>query len=150
MNQDNDVEKLFSWLQTPDIRYREFAGAREITDAVSIVRVRADTPENEAPAAHNTKLDEEYPPNQYPDQSQTRIEIAAREPAASALPSVVHHEPAAEASPPPSTDADPNEEAPRSLHSVFNRLSGGRASDRDPRERTSRIPGLRPTDGRPR
>ena len=45
MNQDDDVERLFSWLQTPDLRYREFAGAREVTDAVVTLRDRANTPE---------------------------------------------------------------------------------------------------------
>ena len=44
MNQDDDVERLFSWLQTPDLRYREFAGAREVTDAVVTLRDRANTP----------------------------------------------------------------------------------------------------------
>jgi len=34
MDHDDDVEHLFSWLQTPELRYREFAGAREITDSV--------------------------------------------------------------------------------------------------------------------
>jgi hypothetical protein len=38
MNHDDDVEHLFSWLQTPELRYREFAGAREITDTVIVGR----------------------------------------------------------------------------------------------------------------
>jgi len=48
MSQDDDVERLFSWLQTPDLRYREFAGAREVTDAVVLYQGRANTPEIEA------------------------------------------------------------------------------------------------------
>ena len=148
MTQDNDVEKLFSWLQTGDLRYREFAGAREITDTVSIVRVRTDTAETETPAApppHYAKLDEEYPPNQYPDQSQSRVAIE-RVP-----PPVVHHDaPVEPPAPAPPTEADSTDQPRSSLNTVFNRLSGGRAGDRDPRERTSRIPGLRPNNGRPR
>jgi hypothetical protein len=35
MDHDGDVERLFSWLQTPDLRYREFAGEREISDATA-------------------------------------------------------------------------------------------------------------------
>ncbi|GEM_PF-3255146 len=35
MEHDDDVERLFSWLKTPDLRYREFAAAREIADAVA-------------------------------------------------------------------------------------------------------------------
>jgi len=35
MEQATDVERLFSWLKTEDLRYREFAGAREVTDAVA-------------------------------------------------------------------------------------------------------------------
>lgn len=48
MNRDDDVERLFSWLQTPDLRYREFAGAREVTDTVMLLQGRANTPEIEA------------------------------------------------------------------------------------------------------
>src|SRR5580692_1587930 len=44
MNQDDDVERLFSWLQTPDLRYREFAGAREVTDTMVTSHDRANTP----------------------------------------------------------------------------------------------------------
>src|SRR5690348_16737742 len=35
MDNDGDVERLFSWLQTPDLRYREFAGEREVSDATA-------------------------------------------------------------------------------------------------------------------
>jgi hypothetical protein len=47
MDQDDDVEHLFSWLQTPELRYREFAGAREITDTVVTWQPRANTPSAE-------------------------------------------------------------------------------------------------------
>ena len=48
VKRDDDVERLFSWLQTPDLRYREFAGAREVTDAVMLSHSPANTPEIEA------------------------------------------------------------------------------------------------------
>ncbi len=83
MDQDDDVERLFSWLQTPEIRYREFAGAREVTDAVVTWQARTNTPQLDPPAPHNVQLDEEYPQDQFPDQSQVRVEVepAARGPA---------------------------------------------------------------------
>jgi hypothetical protein len=86
MNQDEDVDRLFSWLQTPDIRYREFAGAREVTDATVSYQLRTNTPDIGAPAPHNVQLDEEYPADQFPDQSQVRVEI---EPARQTPPTVV-------------------------------------------------------------
>jgi hypothetical protein len=48
VKRDDDVERLFSWLQTPDLRYREFAGAREVTDTVMMLHSPANTPEIEA------------------------------------------------------------------------------------------------------
>lgn len=83
MDQDDDVEHLFSWLQTPELRYREFAGAREITDSVVIVQQRrADnsaTPEDwPVDAPHdNTQLNEEHPQDQFPDQGETRGGVLA-------------------------------------------------------------------------
>ena len=35
MDNASDVERLFSWLKTEDLRYREFAASREVTDAVA-------------------------------------------------------------------------------------------------------------------
>ena len=58
MDHDDDVEHLFSWLQTPELRYREFAGAREITDTVITWRARA---EAEAAAAENAGAVAEAP-----------------------------------------------------------------------------------------
>ncbi|HVH81304.1 MAG TPA: hypothetical protein VM782_18030 [Stellaceae bacterium] len=90
MDHEDDVEHLFSWLQTPDLRYREFAGAREITDSVIIVHqqranntpVPADAPVH--PPRPRTRLrdrlEEEYPENQFPDQGETRIEVLPAHP----------------------------------------------------------------------
>lgn len=80
MDHDDDVEHLFSWLQTPELRYREFAGAREITDAVVIVQQQrasnTPVPQDEPVDAphHDARLDEEYPEDQFPDQGETRVE----------------------------------------------------------------------------
>jgi hypothetical protein len=35
MDHDDDVERLFSWIKTPDLHYREFAGERDMADAVA-------------------------------------------------------------------------------------------------------------------
>jgi hypothetical protein len=51
MDHDDDVEHLFSWLQTPELRYREFAGAREITDTVVTWLPRSETVETAAPVS---------------------------------------------------------------------------------------------------
>jgi hypothetical protein len=97
MDQDEDVERLVSWLQTPEIRYREFAGAREVTDATVALQARTNTPQLDPPAPHHVQLDEEYPQDQFPDQSQVVVEVepAARGPATSApMPAEIRREPA--------------------------------------------------------
>jgi hypothetical protein len=104
MDQDEDVERLFSWLQTPEIRYREFAGAREVTDASVAFQARTNTPQLDPPAPHHVQLDEEYPQDQFPDQSQVVVEVepAARGPATIApMPAEIRREPAMTPPPPP-------------------------------------------------
>jgi hypothetical protein len=79
MDHDDDVEHLFSWLQTPELRYREFAGAREITDAV-IAQVRPNPAEVPVPPPGNTQLQEEYPADQFPDQRAAPEDVVIRAP----------------------------------------------------------------------
>jgi hypothetical protein len=78
MDEDDDVERLFSWLQTPELRYREFAGAREIADTVMTWQARPNTPPPANSAKGNTQLQEEYPPDQFPDQSGMPVEPISR------------------------------------------------------------------------
>ncbi|MGA8401008.1 MAG: hypothetical protein WB697_14040 [Stellaceae bacterium] len=86
MDHDDDVEHLFSWLQTPELRYREFAGAREITDSVAIVQQQRESntpvPQDRPVGAphHDTQLNEEYPVDQFPDQGETRVEMLVESP----------------------------------------------------------------------
>ena len=88
MDRDDDVEHLFSWLQTPELRYREFAGAREITDSVVIVQQQrannTPVPQDEPIGAphHDVQLNEEYPEDQFPDQGETRVEVLPEAPPA--------------------------------------------------------------------
>jgi hypothetical protein len=78
MDHDDDVEHLFSWLQTPELRYREFAGAREITDTVVIAQVRPNPADIPVPPPGNTQLQEEYPPDQFPDQRDAPEDVVIR------------------------------------------------------------------------
>jgi hypothetical protein len=80
MDHDDDVEHLFSWLQTPELRYREFAGAREITDTVVIAQVRPNPADIPVPPPGNTQLQEEYPPDQFPDQRDAPEDVVVRAP----------------------------------------------------------------------
>ena len=79
MDHDDDVEHLFSWLQTPELRYREFAGAREITDAV-IAQLRPNPAAVPVPPPGNTQLQEEYPADQFPDQRDASEDVVIRAP----------------------------------------------------------------------
>jgi len=89
MDHDDDVEHLFSWLQTPELRYREFAGAREITDAVITSQARPDSTEAGLVPSHNTQLEEEYPLDQFPDQEVAPADIMVQQrPAAAPRPPV--------------------------------------------------------------
>jgi hypothetical protein len=78
MDQDDDVEHLFSWLQTPELRYREFAGAREITDAIVSWQPRPSEADTPVAQSHNTQLAEEYPPDQFPDQTYAPVDVVER------------------------------------------------------------------------
>ena len=86
MDHDDDVEHLFSWLQTPELRYREFAGAREITDTVVTWQARQNTangeaPADQAPAHENVQLEEEQPVDRLPDRSEVEVEPPVSGPA---------------------------------------------------------------------
>jgi hypothetical protein len=64
MDKDDDVERLFSWLKTPELRYREFGAEREIADAVGTW-----------PALHKTAVQTGHPAETVPPERDT----AARE-----------------------------------------------------------------------
>jgi hypothetical protein len=108
MDHDDDVEHLFSWLQTPELRYREFAGAREITDTVVTWQARTNTEEAvaaETPTPGNTQLDEEYPADQFPDQVAEKVEFEPappmQRPSSHGTPAMIAPMPMPAAEPPP-------------------------------------------------
>jgi hypothetical protein len=82
MDHDDDVEHLFSWLQTPELRYREFAGAREITDAVIIWQARPNSIETASVPSDNIQLEEEYPLDQVPHRQDAPADIVSQRPVA--------------------------------------------------------------------
>src|SRR5882672_9767731 len=52
MDRDEDVERLLSWLKTPDLRYREFASQREVAETVPTWPIpRSATAETVEPSA---------------------------------------------------------------------------------------------------
>jgi len=117
MKSDDDVAKLFSWLQTPEMHYREFADAREIADILPGA-TRPKTAEHPRPPQEAYRAEEAAP---------RHAETLRGEPAP---PPSAEPPPEAAAGSPP-TPADSTEQARRPLDSVFNRLAGGRADDRD-------------------
>jgi hypothetical protein len=88
MDHDDDVEHLFSWLQTPELRYREFAGAREITDTIVIWQARPTSEDTPVAPPENVQLAEEYPPDQFPDQQGAPADFVVQNPAAAAGPAM--------------------------------------------------------------
>ncbi|MBV9552767.1 MAG: hypothetical protein JO032_08250 [Alphaproteobacteria bacterium] len=50
MDRNDDVQRLFSWLQTPDLRYREFADARDVPDVAPAARPRPPAGRDDAAA----------------------------------------------------------------------------------------------------
>jgi len=78
MDHETDVEHLFSWLQTPELRYREFASVREITDTIIPVSERpsavlAQLPPGETPSQPVAGTD--------PEESFVRSEASIHDPA---------------------------------------------------------------------
>jgi len=125
MKSDDDVAKLFSWLQTPEMHYREFADARDIADALP-GGTRPETAERPRPSQEAHRVEEA---------AQRHDETQRSEPGSPLSPQHVEPPPeAAEAPTPPKS----TEQARRPLDSVFNRLAGGRAGDRDPTNRRPR------------
>lgn len=148
MDHQDDVQRLFSWLQTPDLRYREFARDREVPDRVST----APTTRNAAAAApqagqSNTGLRQPdfaepvTPPPERPSAGLLGGAYRGDEPTGSSP-----ADPAPQAAP----ASGGEQAAPRSLDSVFGRLAGTRQRLPDPRERPRQGPGAGPSGGRSR
>ena len=62
-------------MQTPDIRYREFAGARDVSDAVIASQAEVGQPVLNPPARGDVHLEEEHPQHPSPDQSQPAVHV---------------------------------------------------------------------------
>ena len=162
-DRDSDVDRLFSWLQTPDLHYREFADGREVTDAVV---TRVDRPVA-PPAAENATVSATPAPSARqepamiaPTPIATPPAVPATSPAPAAPPSAeptvaarlfggtARDSAAANREAAESKNTEPQQ--PRSLDAVFGRLAGGNTRPADPRERLRHIPGLNPPPERSR
>jgi hypothetical protein len=62
MDRDDDVERLFSWIKTPDLHYREFAADREVADAAATWPALRDAVPEPSPA------DKRLQPEPYDDE----------------------------------------------------------------------------------
>ncbi|HZK89464.1 MAG TPA: hypothetical protein VFC56_04885 [Stellaceae bacterium] len=157
MDHEDDIERLFSWLQTPELRYREFAGAREITDAAVTSPPYPDTAGHAIPAGEPLR---EVEPGEYTDEPVAPVtgtrgssDVSATPPAPPGAPGLLGGayreggQPAAgetgSTAEPPAGSADSRQGNERSLDVVFGRLSDARDRLPDPRERPRQIPGSR-------
>jgi hypothetical protein len=121
MDHDDDVEHLFSWLQTPDLRYREFAGAREVTDTVATSQI-----------LRNLSNGSIVPAAEVEPEPEPSVEAAAREmSAASAQPSTAR-EAVARPSPMQRPLGAPGDAVPVAERGVFALGAGGRAAASQP------------------
>ena len=150
----DDLQRLFSWLQTPDLRYREFSGEREMPDWPAA---------GEAPVAPRVRGGLRQPEFTEPEPAPERDPVietppvapaahAAEPPLAPPQSGLLGGAYRAEAGPGPVEAAprapaeDPQQSAARrnggrSLDSVFGRLSGTRERLPDPRDRPRQGPG---------
>ena len=148
-HEEDDVQRLFSWLQTPDLRYREFAGAREVTDTVITLRPRANTASAGVPPARPLADEERSEPTApaapTPASGSGLLGGAYRDVSATEA------DPAPSAAPQPApTPPDASPSGGRALDSIFGRLAGTRERLPDPRERPRQGPGSGSSGGRSR
>jgi hypothetical protein len=132
MSQDDDIEKLLSWLQMPDLVYRDFAGTRDVSDAPGPAGARREYLEEEVRVA-----EEELARRPVVEEHPTLSDPAARRPRRPAM-----------IAPEPSGEAEPQGDRP--LNQVFDRLGPSQSRLPDPRDRARNIPPLGPPRGRPR
>jgi len=160
MAYEEDVERLFSWLKTPDLRYREFAADRELADAAATwpgLRrgAAADTPAGELGAAEEEAVPP--PPSVRREPVLPQTDRPAPPPGATRggrdLPfgstyrgfDDDERRAAPPPPPPPDTPSEPGEgQPPRSLDSVFSRLRGAAGRYREERQDGSDRPGTKP------
>jgi hypothetical protein len=171
MAYEEDVERLFSWLKTPDLRYREFAADRELADAAATwpgLRrgAAADSPAGERGAAEEESVplpaDRPSSDRAAPPPSSVRREPVLPETDRPAPPPGAARggrdlpfgstyrgfdDDERRAAPPPSSDppSEPGEgQPPRSLDSVFSRLRGAAGRYREERQDGSDRQGTKP------
>jgi hypothetical protein len=139
----DDLQRLFSWLQTPDLRYREFAGEREMPDPLTPGGTAEAVPERRAGLRQPEFAEPEPAPERDPPAA-TPLAEPAEEPVAppsAGLLGGAYRTRAGEGAAPSPTPAEDQQQSAgrqdpgRSLDSVFGRLSGRRDRLPDPRDR---------------
>lgn len=126
MDNDDDVERLFSWIRTPDLHYREFASERDLADAVAAWPMPRRTADDTARRDHrrDADIDVERGPSaaERTALSERLATLFGRREPPPASPSAF--EPAETREPPPEEPADdlPSEPEPPAPPAIFARL----------------------------
>ena len=149
MDHEDDVQRLFSWLQTPDLPYREFAQERIVPDRVATLQVPQNTVAQGQVSGglRQPQFAEPVTPPAADAEGQARSGLLGGAYRDSAPGAPSQPSPAADAPPPP---PEGEQGGSRSLDSVFGRLAGTRDRLPDPRERPRPGPGTGPSGGRSR
>jgi len=150
MDRDDDVGRLIAWLKAPEFQYREFAGQRDLAEALAnwpVLRKAVGAPEPPAGAAPPR-------PARPPARDEAPTGAAADAPAAPAarpfLTLVPDRAPPPETAPPgaappaPRPPAEAADAHPRSLDAIFSRLARADRPQRDARGRVAGRSGLGP------
>src|SRR5581483_793841 len=121
MDRDDDVGRLIAWLKAPEFQYREFAGQRDLAEALAnwpVLRKAVGAPAEPAARPFLTLVPDRAPP---PETA-----------------------PPGAAPPAPRPPAEAADAHPRSLDAIFSRLARADRPQRDARGRVAGRSGLGP------
>jgi hypothetical protein len=107
MDRDDDVERLFSWIRTPDLHYREFADTREVADSVATWPALRDAVPEPNPADERLEPEGSYESEMLPAERARHADRPAAIFGHRELPPPAYH--------PAATSAPPEEEATREV-----------------------------------
>lgn len=121
MDRHDDVERLFSWIKTPDLHYREFAGEREVADAAATWPALRDAVPEPSPSDKHLQPEGSYEDELLPPERARHLDhpaavfgrYEAHPPAHQPLPSPAVHEAEAAGEVPWADDPAPTVAVPR-------------------------------------
>src|SRR5579885_1336594 len=140
MDRDDDVGRLIAWLKAPEFQYREFAGQRDLAEALAnwpVLRKAVGAPEPPAGAAPPR-------PARPPARDEAPTDAAADAPAESPARPFLTLVPDRAPPPAPRPPAEAADARPRSLDAIFSRLARADRPQRDARGRVAGRSGLGP------